>query len=457
MEQLESLILGLSSLIPGANIAHFIEIINGIYSISSGGVTQLNISRYCSISYRSVQRFMSIEISWHKVLITMLQEHLKDYKGVYLLAIDETVEDKAGKSTSKIGYFYSSKLGKVIKSISIGCLSLIAVDTRNSYPIDFQQLEQDVEKTAANKAKKASKSQKKKDKAAGLETVAAPSGRPLGSKNKEAQKVASESSRVLELLLKRVLPFLANVLIHPSYLVGDGAYGNMTGCLIALENGLFLISKLHYNTVLFYPPSEGAKARIYGEKVDFEQLDEHKIDEKEEDDCILTFFQIKKVRTRGIKQWVNVVIIRCYNKTSKKTGFVLLFSTDLDLDGMTLVNYYSLRFQIEFNFRDAKQHFGLSDFKNTKPRQVTNAIGMSFFMVNLSTILIQATKEKCNFDFLSILDLKACFRAILFSNRLNNTPVLNITNILEPQNVKILANLGAINMFNPNNMKAKIN
>jgi putative transposase len=176
-------------------------------------------------------------------------------------------------------------------------------------------------------------------------------------------------------------------------------------------------------------------------------LDRHKFDEKEEDNCIFTFFQIKKVRTRGIKRFVNVVIIRCYNKLKNKTGFVLLFSTDLDIDGMTLVNYYSLRFQIEFNFRDAKQHFGLSDFKNIKPRQVTNAIGMSFFMVNLSTILIQSAKERYHFDFLSILDLKTCFRAILFSNRLNNTPVLNVTNILEPDNVKILANLGAVNIF----------
>jgi putative transposase len=447
MEQLQSLIISLSGLIPSANIAHFIEIINGIYSISSGGVTQLNISRYCSISYRSVQRFMSIEIPWYMVLITMLQSHLQDKKGVYLLAIDETVEDKAGKSTSKIGYFFSSKLGKVIKSISVGCLSLIAVETRSSYIVDFEQMEQDVLKSAANKTKKAGKKKKKKDKDNGLEVVAKPTGRPLGSKNKVAEKVESESYRVLALLLKRVLPFLAKIFIHPSYLVGDGAYGNMTGCLIASENDLFLISKLHYNTVLFYPPSVGSKARIYGEKVDFGQLDGHKIDEKEEDDCVFTFFQIKKVRTRGIKQFVNVVIIRCYHKSKNKTGFVLLFSTDLDLDGMTLVNYYSLRFQIEFNFRDAKQHFGLSDFKNIKPRQVTNAIGMSFFMVNLSTILIQTAKERYHFDFLSILDLKTCFRAILFSNRLNNTPVLNVTNILEPDNVKILANLGAVNMF----------
>ena len=38
---------------------------------------------------------------------------------------------------------------------------------------------------------------------------------------------------------------------------------------------------------------------------------------------------------------------------------VLLFSSDLELAQGTLVDYYSLRFQIEFNFRDAKQFWGL--------------------------------------------------------------------------------------------------
>jgi putative transposase len=345
-----------------------------------------------------------------------------------LLAIDETVEDKAGKKTDKIGYFFSSKISKVIRGVSFGVLSLIVVDKRKSFVVDFTQLSQNATKSAENKAKKALLAQKKQDKVAG--------------------KVVESA---LTLLLTRVLPFLASILIHPSYLVGDGAYGNLTYCLITGEHNLYLISKLNCKTVLHYEPKAGTRQRIYGNKVDFKQLEEHKIDEKDEDDCIFTFFQIKKVRTRHIGEFINVVIIRCFHKNSKKTAFVLLFSTDLSLDGMTLVDYYSLRFQIEFNFRDAKQYFGLSDFKSTKPKQINNAVGLAFFMVNLSAILIDVIKEQCNFKFLSILDLKACFRAILFSNHLKNTPVLDITNILDPDNISLLAHLGAVNMFKNDN------
>jgi hypothetical protein len=69
-------------------------------------------------------------------------------------------------------------------------------------------------------------------------------------------------------------------------------------------------------------------------------------------------------------------------------------------------------------------------------------------MVNLSAILIEHIKEQCQFEAVSILDLKTCFRAIFFSDRLKNTPVLHINNILDEKNRQLLAHLGAVNMFN---------
>jgi hypothetical protein len=39
----------------------------------------------------------------------------------------------------------------------------------------------------------------------------------------------------------------------------------------------------------------------------------------------------------------------------KNTGYAVLFSTDTELDALTLYRYYKARFQIEFLFRDAKR------------------------------------------------------------------------------------------------------
>ena len=43
----------------------------------------------------------------------------------YVLAVDEVVEDKAGKHTFGVNWFYSSIAGKVIRSLSHHVISLV--------------------------------------------------------------------------------------------------------------------------------------------------------------------------------------------------------------------------------------------------------------------------------------------------------------------------------------------
>jgi putative transposase len=45
-----------------------------------------------------------------------------------------------------------------------------------------------------------------------------------------------------------------------------------------------------------------------------------------------------------------------------KTAHVVLCSSNLTLGYAQLIDYDRLRFQLEFNFRDAKQYWGLEDF-----------------------------------------------------------------------------------------------
>jgi hypothetical protein len=60
---------------------------------------------------------------------------------------------------------------------------------------------------------------------------------------------------------------------------------------------------------------------------------------------------------------------------------------------------------IEFNFRDAKQYWGLEDFMNVTPTGVTNAANLSLFMVNVAYRL-RADIYPYDPDY-SVLDLKA--------------------------------------------------
>jgi putative transposase len=110
---------------------------------------------------------------------------------------------------------------------------------------------------------------------------------------------------------------------------------------------------------------------------------------------------------------LNVVIILKTNLLTQAQAHVILFSTDLQQDYDKIIKFYSLRFQIEFNFRDAKQYWGLEDFMNVKETAVTDATNLSLFMVNFSYALLQPFRQH-NPEY-SILDLKSHYRGYRYA------------------------------------------
>jgi len=135
-----------------------------------------------------------------------------------------------------------------------------------------------------------------------------------------------------------------------------------------------------------------------------------------------------------------VVIVK-KNLSSGKVAKVQLFSDDLNLPYDTLIDYYHLRFQIEFNFRDAKQYWGLEDFMNIKEVQVNNMANFSLFMVTFSQLLLPQIKE---LDRKSMLDLKTTFRARKFTHRIINSLSLNAEEFLITDKAFQAAKIGKI-------------
>jgi len=72
---------------------------------------------------------------------------------------------------------------------------------------------------------------------------------------------------------------------------------------------------------------------------------------------------------------------------SPSLGHFILFSSDLELSCENLVDYYSLRFQIEFNFRDANS-LGFRGFHECQPDCCDQCRQLILFMVNLSQLLM---------------------------------------------------------------------
>ena len=106
-----------------------------------------------------------------------------------------------------------------------------------------------------------------------------------------------------------------------------------------------------------------------------------------------------------------VCILKTHLLTENKSH-VSLFSSDLALDAEKMIDYYRLRFQLEFNFRDAKQYWGLEDFMNVKKIPVNTAANLSMFMVNVAAKLLAPLRLED--AALSVLDLKARYRGLKY-------------------------------------------
>lgn len=148
-----------------------------------------------------------------------------------------------------------------------------------------------------------------------------------------------------------------------------------------------------------------------------------------------------------------MIILKTNGKTGEQ-GHVILFSTDLTLSAEKLIELYSLRFQIEFNFRDTKQFWGLEDFMNVSQTAVTNMVNLAFFMVNFSQKILEHFRRNSVDDF-SILDLKAFYRGFRYLDELIKLLPQKPQPILISQILNRVANIGAIHPINISNMETK--
>ena len=370
----------------------------------TGRVTMLGISRWTEKggSYRTVQRFFHTVLPWAILFWVFFQRHLLDPHATYFLAGDETVVTKSGKKTHGIDRFFSSLYGKAVPSLAFLALSLVHVEGRRSYPMMAEQVIRTEEEKAAAKAKKEAKKKKRKGKP----------GRPKGSKNRDKTQVelTPELTRIQQMVQK--LRSLVTGVLSLTHLVMDGHFGNNNALQMTRQCGLHLISKLRHDSALHFR-YDGSYAgsgapRKYGDKINYAAIPAQYLKATTTEKEIRTDIYQAEMLHQEFAQTLNIVIIV---KTNIKTGawaHVVLFSSDLTLDYDHLIDYYRLRFQIEFNFRDAKQYWGLEDFMNVKDTAVTNAANLSLFMVNVSQLLLRDFRQQDS--TVNVLDLKAYFR-----------------------------------------------
>jgi len=383
-------------------LRQFSHIIAALFAMS-GRVTMLGLSRWAGNggSYRTIQRWFHTRIPWAQVLVHFFRQHLFQAQATYILAGDEVVVTKAGKHTFGLDRFFSGLAQKVVPGLSFFALSLLNTTEPTSSPIAVEQI---VRSKPASDPPPAA--------VASSPRVKAKPGRPLGRKNQNKAMVSlTPELQQIQTMVQALLLKLAGWL-SVTYLVLDGHFGNHHALQMVRQCQLHLISKLRADSALYWPytgpQAKRGTRRKYGERVDYRQLPASSLKQTAVVEGIETRIYQATLLHHEFAQPLNVVIIIKTNLQTHAWAHVILFSSDLTLAWDKLLEYYRLRFQIEFNFRDAKQYWGLEDFMTITETAVTNAANLSFFMVNAADC---SRRQLCpDTAVFSVLDLKACWR-----------------------------------------------
>jgi putative transposase len=375
--------------------------------VITGRLTMLGLSRWAGTggSSRTVQRLFSTVLPWALLFWVFFRQHGHCPTAIYFVAGDAVIVTKAGKHTHGLDRFFASLYGKPGPGLAFFTLSLVSVQKRRSFPMRIEQgVRSDAEK-AASKAKAAAKKQKPS-------TAKRRPGRPKGRKTtpKAAATPTPELVRITT-MLPALLPLIATVLAVTS-LVLEGHFGHHNALQRARQCGLHLIAKLRCDAALSFPstgPSAGrGPRRQYGHKVAYDHLPGQYLQETTGEGHLETRLYQMPVLHKEFAQPLNVVSIAKTNLRTQARAHVVLCSRDLALAYAPLVDYDGLRFQSEFNFRDAKQDWGLEDCMNVTPTGVTKAAHLSLFMVNVAYCLRADGHARDPDD--SVLDLKAAWR-----------------------------------------------
>ena len=258
--------------------------------------------------------------------------------GKRAIAIDPSYIRKSGKCTPGTGRFWSGVAGAAKWGLEI--MGMAVVDIR------------------ANTAHH-------------LEAVQTPSDLGDGT-------LLDHYARVVVARAERLLGISAH-LVADAYFSKRPFVDAVTGC------GMHLTSRLRDDADLCYLYRGGAtggrgRPRKYDGKVDFADLkEEHFTLVEDGPDQKLSH---GKVWSKALKREINLTVAKTLRKG--EWSHKLYFTTDPSLSAMEILEQYRCRFQIEFLFRDAKQHTSLEHCQSRDPKAMHFHWNASLTAVNLA-------------------------------------------------------------------------
>ena len=234
------------------------------------------------------------------------------------IAFDPSHIEKSGKKTAYLASFWSGSEQAMKKGLEISEIAVIDLDLHQSFHLEAVQ-------TAPPKTLK-TVSMTLIDWYSGI----------LCSRKEELQKISS-------------------------IVVADAYFSKITFVNPLLDAGFQLISKLRSDANLRYKftgeyAGSGRPSQFAG-KINLDNLNMDIFTEFQFTEDTKAFYAV--VNSKSLKRDILLIVERKTDKKGKITQR-LIFSTDIKMNPKEVLEYYHCRFQMEFDFRDAKQATGLN-------------------------------------------------------------------------------------------------
>ena len=280
--------------------------------------------------------------------------------GRYAIAFDPSYISKSGKKTPGVGWYWSGCANKAKWGLEIGGLAAIDIDNHTAFHLEaVQTLNAD--------------DQNLPDWYAG---------------------VISERKEMLTSISKN--------------LVADAFFSKrpFTDKVIASE--MHLISRLRDDADLKYlykgpPTGEKGRPRKYDGKIIINDIDKEYFDFISSNDEETVYAAV--VYSKALKRNIMLVHVT-YLKASGKDAHKLYFSTDVSMDPSEVLLYYHSRFQIEFLYRDGKQHTGLNDSQARSENKLHFQFNASLTSINIAKVVHWLSLPKEDRKAFSMSDIK---------------------------------------------------
>ncbi len=315
-----------------------------LYLSLRGRYTFKGMERYGSMCEKSYRLHFEQDFDFLGFNLELANAHLSCS---LVLAIDPSYLPKSGKHTPHLAKFWNGCAGRAEKGLEIGGLALVDLKRNTAFH---------------------------------LEAVQTPSPKELSTEGKTLvdhyAKVIVESAQFLKEMT--------------AYLAVDGYFAKKAFINpIREQTHLHLICKLRQDADLKYlytGPRRAGKGRPkkYDGKVKLSAIDKNKFEKVHEDEQVILYQAL--LWSVGLKRKLKVVYASFLDKGKATKRYALYFSTDLNLDGLSIYKYYKARFQIEFLFRDAKQHVGLTHCQARDDNKINFHVNASLSSVNIAKV-----------------------------------------------------------------------